>query len=164
MAEAEGGENWERGVLERLVRSVLDEQRKARRWGIFFKSLTFVYLFLLLLLALGLFGGKDKALSGRHTALVELNGVIAADSEASAERINAGLLDAFKDKNTVGVIVRINSPGGSPVNRADQRRHPALRGLYPKIPLYVVVGTSAPRRVLRGGGGRAHLRRSGQPG
>ena len=142
MAEPEGGggENWERGVLERLVRSVLDEQRKARRWGIFFKSLTFVYLFLLLLLALGLFGGKDKALSGRHTALVELNGVIAADSEASAERINAGLLDAFKDKNTAGVIVRINSPGGSPVQagqiNSEIRR---LRGLYPKVPLYVVV-------------------------
>jgi protease IV len=142
MAEPEGGggENWERGVLERLVRSVLDEQRKARRWGIFFKSLTFVYLFLLLVLALGVFGGKDKALSGRHTALVELNGVIAADSEASAERINAGLLDAFKDKNTAGVIVRINSPGGSPVQagqiNSEIRR---LRGLYPKVPLYVVV-------------------------
>ena len=57
-------------------RSVLDEQRRARRWGIFFKSLTFLYLFVVLLLALGAgSGGKDKALSGRHTALVaRLNG------------------------------------------------------------------------------------------
>ena len=138
--EASSGENWERGVLERLVRSVLDEQRKARRWGIFFKSLTFLYLFLLLVLGLGLIGGKDKGLAGRHTALVEVNGVIAADSEASAERVNAGLQDAFKDKNTAGVIVRINSPGGSPVQAGqinnEMRR---LRALYPKTPLYVVV-------------------------
>jgi protease-4 len=138
--EAGSGDNWERGVLERLVRSVLDEKRRARRWGIFFKSLTFVYLLLLLVVALGLVGGKDKALSGRHTALVEVNGVIAADSEASAERINTGLQDAFKDKNTAGVIVRVNSPGGSPVQagqiNSEIRR---LRGLYPKTPLYVVV-------------------------
>ena len=110
-----GGENWERQVLERLVRSVLDEQRRTRNWGIFFKMLGFIYLFALLFLALGWIGGKDKAMSGKHTALVELNGVIAHDSPASAERINAGLQEAFKDGNTAGVIVRVNSPGGSPV-------------------------------------------------
>jgi protease IV len=141
MAEAvPGGENWERGVLERLVRSVLDEQRRARRWGIFFKSLGFLYLFVVLFLALGWFGGKDKGLPGKHTALVEVNGVIAADSQASAERINAGLQDAFKDTKTAGVILRVNSPGGSPVQagqiNGEMRR---LRGLYPKVPLYVVV-------------------------
>jgi protease IV len=142
MAEPEAGGSgaWERGVLERLVRSILDEQRRARRWGIFFKSLTFLYLFLLLLVGVGLIGGREKALTGKHTALVEVHGVIAADSEASAERVNAGLQDAFKDKNTAGVIVRINSPGGSPVQagqiNSEMRR---LRGLNPKIPLYVVV-------------------------
>jgi protease-4 len=135
-----GGENWERGVLERLVRSVLDEQRRARRWGILFKSLGFLYLFVVLFLALGWFGGKDKGLPGKHTALVEINGVIAADSQASAERVNAGLQDAFKDTKTAGVILRVNSPGGSPVQagqiNGEMRR---LRGLYPKVPLYVVV-------------------------
>jgi protease-4 len=142
MAEpaAGGGENWERGVLERLVRSVLDEQRRARRWGIFFKSLGFLYLFVVLFLALGWLGGKEKALPGKHTALVELNGVIAADSQASAERVNAGLQEAFKDGKTAGVILRVNSPGGSPVQAAqinsEMRR---LRALYPKIPLYAVV-------------------------
>jgi protease IV len=142
MAEpvAGGGENWERGVLERLVRSVLDEQRRARRWGILFKSLGFLYLFVVLFLALGWIGAKDKALPGKHTALVELNGVIAPDSQASAERVNAGLQDAFKDGKTAGVILRVNSPGGSPVQAAqinnEMRR---LRGLYPKIPLYAVV-------------------------
>jgi protease-4 len=142
MAEpaAAGGENWERGVLERLVRSVLDEQRRARRWSILFKSLGFLYLFVVLFLVLGWFGGKDKGLPGKHTALVEVNGVIAADSQASAERINAGLQDAFKDTKTAGVILRVNSPGGSPVQagqiNGEMRR---LRGLYPKVPLYVVV-------------------------
>jgi len=134
------GENWERQVLERLVRSVLDEQRRTRNWGIFFKMLGFIYLFALLFLALGWIGGKDKAMSGKHTALVELNGVIAHDSPASAERINAGLQEAFKDGNTEGVIVRVNSPGGSPVQagqiNSEIRR---LRGLHPQIPLYVVV-------------------------
>ena len=61
-----GGENWERGVLERLVRSVLDEQRRARRWGILFKSLGFLYLFVVLFLALGWFGGMDRGLPGKR--------------------------------------------------------------------------------------------------
>src|SRR4249920_217474 len=142
MAEpgAGGNENWERAVLERLVRSVLDEQRRTRRWGILFKSLGFLYLFVVLFLALGWFAGKEKGLPGKHTALVEINGVIAADSQASAERVNAGLQDAFKDTKTAGVILRVNSPGGSPVQagqiNGEMRR---LRGLYPKVPLYVVV-------------------------
>jgi protease-4 len=134
------GERWEREVLERLVRSALDEQRRARHWGIFFKILTFVYLFALLFIALGWLGGAEAPLPGRHTALVSLEGVIAADADANAERINQGLQDAFEDTNTAGVILRINSPGGSPVqagqiNQEIQR----LRGLHPKVPLYVVV-------------------------
>ena len=133
-------ERWERDVLERLARSALDEQRRARHWGIVFKILTFVYLFALLFIALGWLGGGDAKLSGRHSALVSIDGVIAADSEASAERINQGLQDAFEDTNTAGVIVRINSPGGSPVqagqiNQEIQR----LRVLHPKVPVYVVV-------------------------
>jgi protease-4 len=139
-AEPGSGTSWERDALERLARAALDEQRRARRWGIFFKSLTFLYLFILLFVFLGLFGGKDGALPGRHTALVDLNGVIAADSEASADRVNQGLQDAFKDKNTAGVILRVNSPGGSPVqaNQISQEMR-RLRGLHPKVPLYVVV-------------------------
>jgi protease-4 len=138
-----GGNNagqWERQVLERLVRSVVDEQRRSRKWGIFFKTLTFIYLFSLLFLALGWLGGKDKSLVGRHTAMVEINGVISADGEASADHINAGLQQAFKDSNTAGVIVRINSPGGSPVQAGQINQEiRRLRGLHPKVPLYVVV-------------------------
>jgi len=138
-ATASGSVQWERQVLERLVRSAAEEQRRGRRWSIFFKILSFIYLFSLLFLALGWLGGKDKS-SGRHTAMVEINGVISADSEASADRINAGLQQAFKDTNTVGVIVRINSPGGSPVQAGQINQEiRRLRGLHPKVPLYVVV-------------------------
>jgi protease-4 len=142
MAEptAGGGESWERQVFEKWVQAVLGEQRRARHWGIFFKSLTFLYLFAILFLALGWIGGKEKPLPGKHTALVELTGIISADSQASAERINTGLQDAFKDSNTVGVIVRMNSPGGSPVQAGQINQEiRRLRGLHPKIPLYVVV-------------------------
>jgi protease-4 len=134
------GDNWERSVLEKLATSALHEQRRARRWGIFFKSLGFIYLFALLFLGFGWIGKKEPALPGKHTALVELNGVIAADSEASAEKITAGLQDAFKDKRTQGIVLRINSPGGSPVQAGyinDEIRR--LRTKYPSIPLYAVV-------------------------
>jgi protease-4 len=130
---------WAREAIERLARTALEEQRRARRWGIFFKSLTFVYLFALLLIALGWLGGTEQ-ISGRHTALVAVEGVIAARGEASAERINQGLKDAFEDSNTAGVIVRINSPGGSPVQAGQINQEiRRLRGLHPDVPVYVVV-------------------------
>jgi protease-4 len=133
-------ERWERDALERLARAALDEQRRARHWGIFFKVLTFVYLFALLFIGLGWIGGREAPVSGRHTALVSIEGVISADSLASAERVNKGLKNAFADTNTAGVILRINSPGGSPVQAGqinDEMQR--LRALHPKVPLYVVV-------------------------
>lgn len=135
-----GAEPWERDALRQLARAALDEQRKARRWGILFKALGFGYLFIVLFVALGWIGQREAARMGRHTALVQLNGVIDAEGAASAEIIAAGLKDAFEDKNTQGVILRINSPGGSPVQsdsiNAEMRR---LRAKYPAVPLYVVV-------------------------
>jgi protease-4 len=133
-------ENWERGVIEKLARSALEEQRKARNWGIFFKSLTFIYLFVILFAAFGWLQGREASLPGDHTALVELSGVISADSQANADIINQGLQDAFEDKGTKGVILRINSPGGSPVQagtiNTEIRR---LREKFPQVPLYAVV-------------------------
>jgi protease-4 len=85
-------------------------------------------------------GKAEKAMNGKHTALVELNGVIAADTAASADNVINGLQEAFKDKHTQGVILRINSPGGSPVQAGyinDEIRR--LRLKYPTIRLYVVV-------------------------
>ncbi len=130
--------NWERGVLEKLALSAIQEQRRSRRWGIFFKVLTFTYLFIILYLILGYGDGSHS--SGKHTALVELEGVIAPNNTASADNLIAGLQAAFEDKNTKAVVLRINSPGGSPVQAGlvnDEIRR--LRALYPAIPLYAVV-------------------------
>ncbi len=136
-----GSENgWERQVLEKLASAALVEQRRARRWGIFFKLLGFGYLFVLLFIGIGWIGHKDGALAGKHTAVVSLDGEISNSSAASAENVIAGLQDAYKDSNTQGVIVRINSPGGSPVQAGyifDEMRR--LRAKYPEIPLYAVV-------------------------
>jgi protease-4 len=134
-------QNWERGVLEKLAMSALQEQRRARHWGIFFKVLTFGYLFVILFVVMGWTDKSEAALSSdKHTALVDMQGVISSDSAASADNLIPGLQAAFKDKGTQGVILRINSPGGSPVQAGqinDEIRR--LRGKYPAIPLYVVV-------------------------
>ncbi|MDP4030544.1 MAG: S49 family peptidase [Gallionella sp.] len=138
---SEQNNNWERGVLEKLAMTAIQEQRRARHWGIFFKTLTFAYLFIILFLVMGWVDAPEKALgSGKHTALVDMQGIIAPDSEASADNLIPSLQDAFADKNTQGVILRINSPGGSPVQAGqinDEIRR--LRAQHPDIPLYVVV-------------------------
>ena len=136
MADNDG--QWERAVIERLAGAALQEQRRARRWGIFFKLLTFAYVTVIILMAVD--WGTRGATSGKHTALVEVSGVIAPGTDASAERIMAALQAAFKDENTQGVVVRINSPGGSPVQSntiyEEMRR---LRKKHPAVPLYAVV-------------------------
>lgn len=134
------GNDWERGVLEKLAMAAVQEQRKARQWGILFKTLTFIFLFIVLFAILGWIGKREPAITGKHTALVELKGVLAVGGEASADKIINGLQDAFADKNTQGVILRINSPGGSPVQAGyiNDEIH-RLRTKYPNIPLYVVV-------------------------
>jgi protease-4 len=130
--------NWERQVLEKLALSAIQEQRRSRHWGILFKTLGFLYLFFLLFLVAGWFGGDGVSIK-EHTALVDLQGVIASD-QASADSVISSLQGAFEDKKTKGVVLRINSPGGSPVQAGqiyDEIRR--LRAKYPKIPLYVVV-------------------------
>ena len=134
----ENSSSWERGVIEKLALEALREQRRARRWGIFFKALTFAYLTFLLILLLDL--RRTDAFAGKHSALVDVAGVIDAKGGASADNINSALLSAFKDKNTQGIILRVNSPGGSPVQAGliyDEIRR--LRDLYPNIPMYAVV-------------------------
>jgi len=131
-------ENWERSVLEKLALSAIQEQRRSRHWSILFKTLGFLYLFIVLFLAAGWFGSDGVSIM-EHTALVDLQGVIASD-QASADSVIASLQGAFEDKKTKGVILRINSPGGSPVQAGqiyDEIRR--LRALHPKIPLYAVV-------------------------
>jgi len=130
--------NWEREVLEKLALSAIQEQRRSRHWSILFKTLGFLYLFIVLFLVAGWFGSDGVSIK-EHTALVDLQGVIASD-QASADSVIASLQGAFEDKKTKGVILRINSPGGSPVQAGqiyDEIRR--LRALHPKIPLYAVV-------------------------
>ena len=133
--------NWERGVLEKIALQGIAEQRRSRRWGIFFKLLSFAYLGVILALIIDWGGSADKLADGRkHTALVQLHGVIQTKGDASAERVMAALQSAFEDKGTQGVILSINSPGGSPVQSGiinDEMVR--LRKLYPNIPIYVVV-------------------------
>ncbi|RWU18316.1 S49 family peptidase [Pseudomonas alkylphenolica] len=140
--ENEGNEerkSWK--LLEKTLLAGVQEQRRARRWGIFFKLLTFAYLFGILALFSPLMS-MDKAASRSvsHTAVVEVRGMIADQEPASADNIISGLRDAFKDSKTKAVILRINSPGGSPVQSGyiyDEIRR--LRAEYPAIKLYAVI-------------------------
>ncbi|CAM2178726.1 protease IV [Paraburkholderia sacchari] len=139
--DAGGGKpGWEREALERIAMAAITEQRSARRWKIFFR---FAFLAVLMLVAwsiLDLSGARVDS-GGRHTALVTLSGEISADTPANADDINSALDSAFDDDSTAGVILHIDSPGGSPVQAGiinDEIRR--LRAKYPAIPLYVVVG------------------------
>jgi len=141
VAARPGPGGWERDVLERLMFATLREQRDARRWRIFFRI---VWLLVVLLVVASLFaagkGGDKGGLAGKHTAVVSLRGVIDADGDASAEKINSSLEAAFKDAGTVAVVMRVNSPGGSPVQAGminDEIKR--LRTAYPDKPFYVVV-------------------------
>ncbi len=134
-----GDRDWERDVVNRLAFAALNEQRRARRWNIFFKSLFFIYLFVLLFYV-PMEWGDTTITTGKHTALVELDGVIAANTPANADNLVSSLRRAFKDEDTAGIILRINSPGGSPVQAGyvyDEIKR--LRGKYPNIKLYAVV-------------------------
>lgn len=132
---------WEREMLHQMLMAGVTEQRRRRRWGIFFKLLAFGYLFTLLGLA---YWSDDlqigKSLAKEHTALVKVDGLISATSQASADNVITALRSAFEDKKTRGVILRMNTPGGSPVqSRYINREIVRLRKKYPKVPLYAVV-------------------------
>ena len=131
---------WERDLLERLAFGALTEQRRARRWGIFFKLFFAAYLVLILVMSQS-DSWSGKGLTTNHTALVEMEGVISADSLANADNVISGLRAAFENKSTQGIILRVNSPGGSPVQAGyinDEIKR--LRAKYPKTPLYAVIG------------------------
>ena len=132
---------WERDLINRLSFAALAEQRRTRRWGIFFKFLLFSYIFLITAVAFRESEIVDvKVGSEKHTAMVEVSGLISDSSDANADTIIEGLQEAFEDKDTKGVVLRINSPGGSPVQSAlvyDEIIR--LRALYPDIPLYAVI-------------------------
>jgi protease-4 len=130
-------------MLEQVLQDLVAERRRARRWGIFFKSLMALYFFWVL----GLYafsgggsGGRISLLGGKHTALVNVSGLIASGMEASADNIIGSLKDAFEDKGTKGIILRVDSPGGNPVEAGlvyqELRR---LRKKHPEIPVHAVI-------------------------
>ncbi|HNQ03704.1 MAG TPA: S49 family peptidase [Thiobacillaceae bacterium] len=127
-----------RGSLERLLLAHLTEQRRSRRWYIFFRFLGL--LLLLILLWWLVFKGDDLVATGPHTALIELQGEIGGENGMAADALIAALNSAFGSRHTRGVVMRINSPGGSPVQAGqvyDEIRR--MRTQYPRIPFYVVV-------------------------
>ncbi len=133
---------WEQAVIARVAEGWLVEQRRARRWKIFFRFTGLAVVLLALLTIGGRMSGlsSPEAVAARHTALIELTGVIDATGEASADHIVSALQSAFKDSKTAGIVLRINSPGGSPVQAGviyDEILR--LRAKHPETPLYAVV-------------------------
>ncbi len=131
---------WERGVIEKLAFESLREARRKRRWSIFFRVLGFAYVAFILFMLWGR-SEPERARGGAdHVALVRLDGTIAAGERASAENIIPALREAFDSGAAKGVILEINSPGGSPVQAGminDEIRR--LRKAHPDKPLHVVV-------------------------
>jgi len=128
-------------LLEKTLLASVQEQRRSRRWGIFFKLLTFAYLIGALVVFTPLMDfGKGGSRSDPHTALIEVQGMIADKEAASADNVVGALRSAFDDAKTKGVILRINSPGGSPVQAGyiyDEIRR--LRAEKPDIKVYAVI-------------------------
>jgi protease-4 len=138
---AEKSAGWEREVLEKIALAAVTEQTRARRWGVFFKCLTFGYLAILMSVAFYPSMKKEMGSDGKdHTAVVDIVGVIAEDKDVNAENVIKSLRAAVKDKNTKGIILHSNSPGGSPVQSAyiyEEIRN--IKKLNPKLPIYAVV-------------------------
>lgn len=135
-------QNWERDLLEKVALAAITEQTRARRWGNFFKSLLFIYLFAIFGVAVyPKLGNEHHGSKGDdHTAVIDLTGQIGEDKDANADSIIEGLRDAIEDKHTKGIILHANSPGGSPVQSAyvyDEIRR--IKKEHPTMPIYTVV-------------------------
>jgi len=132
--------HWERELLEKVLLASLNEQRRSRRWGIFFKLLFLAYLAAALWLVAEPFGGLTHSGSAKHTALIDVQGMITDGAEANADGIIEGLRAAIEDKATKGIILRMNTPGGSPVQAAyvyeEIRR---IKKEKPNLPIHAVV-------------------------
>ena len=134
-------DKWEHNVIEKIALASIQEQSRARKWGIFFKSLFFIYVFSLL--GMNVYPKIKDSLGGDgkyHTAVVDISGVIAEDKEANAADIIESLRDAVKDDQTKGIILHANSPGGSPVQSNyvyEEIRN--IKKAHPSLPIYAVV-------------------------
>ncbi len=137
------GKEWE--ILEKAVLASVEEQRRTRRWGIFFKFLTFAYiLFLLVVMGRGCSTANVDAstTTGNHLAVVDIIGTIAADDKSvNSEDTIKSLKKAFENKQSKAVILNINSPGGSPV-QSDEiwQEIQILKKAHTDKKLYAVIG------------------------
>lgn len=130
---------WERDVLEKLALFAVKEQRARRRWSIFFK-IAGLAVFVFIIWTAFNYTKSEAEPVGTHTALVEINGTIEAEGRGSAAAVIPALDKAFAADDSMGVILKINSPGGSPVQAGMINDEIVrLRKEYPKKPLYVVV-------------------------
>ena len=133
-------DGWEREVIEKLAFATLTEQRARRRWSIFFKLATLAVVCVGIWMAIDFRNGELETV-GPHTALIEIDGTIeSGGGSGAADSVIPALNRAYADKDSVGIILRINSPGGSPVQAGminDEMQR--LRKAFPKKPLYVVV-------------------------
>lgn len=132
--------NMEKDILRTIALAGIKEQQRSRRWGIFFKLLGFGYLLILLIMIGSSNISNPASVTQKHTALVKLAGGIIPGEPSAAENIIEGLQDAFANKHVVGVILEINSPGGTPVQAAmiyDEINR--LRSLHKDVPLYAVI-------------------------
>ncbi|MCL7461631.1 S49 family peptidase [Pseudomonas sp. NW5] len=130
--------SWQ--LMEQALLAGVIEQRRKRRWGIFFKLLGFAYLLAVLFSFSPWTGLAETASHGPHTALIDVRGVIADEERASADNLIGSLRAAFADDNTRAVLLRINSPGGSPVQSGyvyDEIRR--LQARHPQTKVYAVI-------------------------
>lgn len=139
---------FDQALVNRLAREFLAEQRRARRWNLFFRLFIVAFLSALLFIYLS----KDDMPSvgvddGRHTALIDVQGIIISGGQSggidyvSADHVAEGLRAAYADEGTAGIIIRIDSPGGSPVQAGrinDEINR--LKGERPDLPVYAVIG------------------------
>ncbi len=136
-----GSQEKEWRLIERVVMANTEELKKQRRWGIFFKILTFTYLFVIFsYFWLSSSGQHEIGATGGHTAVVDVEGVIAAGEMAGADSVITSLRSALEHPDTKAVVLRINSPGGSPVQSSYVYNEiNRLRDLYKEIPVYAVI-------------------------
>lgn len=138
--ESSTNPNWQQETIDKLLMGTLEENRRRRKWGNFFKILLFIYLFCLLWLVwpTSTTSTTDNKLTS-HVSVVKINGEISSDQSASASSIISGLQSAYKDKMTTAVVLSINSPGGSPVQAEDVYNQVMYyRNKYPNIKVYAV--------------------------
>ncbi len=126
-------------TLEKLLLATLKEQKSQRRWKIFFRLSYLIIFIALFVFVRNSLSPSSADNTKAHTALITLEGEISSTSNANASDIISSLDAAFEDKNTQGVILSINSPGGSPVQSSEiYNEIKRQRQLHPKIKLYAV--------------------------